>query len=348
MTTYQQQLADKVARFTALLAPFVAPLPEVFACEARGYRLRAEFRIWHDADGVHYVMVEAGQRASAATVVKIAQLPIACAAINALMPRLLAALQADAALHRKLFQCEFLSTLAGDMLVSLIYHRRLDEAWQQKAQALAQELGIAVIGRSRGQKIVLSRDYVEETLTVCGREWHYRQYEGAFTQPNGRMCEQMLAWACTQAGDDGRDLLELYAGNGNFTLPLSRHFRSVLATEISKSGIRALRENVAANGVDNIRLARLSAADLYLMDEPFKGVDARTERIIVDLLKHLKGEGKTVVVVHHDLHTVRSYFDRAVLLNLRLITAGPTDEVFTEENIRRTYRSTETLLEENA
>ena len=261
MTTYQQQLADKVACFTALLASFAAPAPEVFACEARGYRLRAEFRIWHDADGVHYVMVEAGQRASAATVVKVAQLPIACAAINALMPRLLAALQADAALHRKLFQCEFLSTLAGDMLVSLIYHRRLDEAWQQKAQALAQDLGIAVIGRSRGQKIVLSRDYVEETLTVCGREWHYRQYEGAFTQPNGRMCEQMLAWACTQAGDDGRDLLELYAGNGNFTLPLSRHFRSVLATEISKSGIRALRENVAANGVENIRLARLSAEE---------------------------------------------------------------------------------------
>lgn len=261
MTTYQQQLERKVACLAALLAPFAAPEMEVFASDPEGYRLRAEFRIWHDEAGVHYVMVAPGERASAATIAKITHLPIAAPAINALMPRLLVALQADAALHRKLFQCEFLSTLSGDMLVSLIYHRRLDEAWQQKAQALAQELGIAVIGRSRGQKIVLSRDYVQETLTVCGRDWHYRQYEGAFTQPNGKMCEKMLAWACSQAGDDGRDLLELYAGNGNFTLPLSRHFRQVLATEISKSGVRALRENVAMNGIDNIRLARLSAEE---------------------------------------------------------------------------------------
>lgn len=97
-------------------------------------------------------------------------------------------------------------------------------------------------------------------------------------------------------------------------------------------------------------LARALAqeADLYLMDEPFRGVDARTERVIVELLKRLKGEGKTVVVVHHDLQTVRSYFDWTVLLNLRLIAAGPTDEVFTEENVRRAYRSTETLLGEGA
>ena len=97
-------------------------------------------------------------------------------------------------------------------------------------------------------------------------------------------------------------------------------------------------------------LARALAqeADLYLMDEPFRGVDARTEKVIVELLKRLKGEGKTVVVVHHDLQTVRSYFDWTVLLNLRLIAAGPTDEVFTEENVRRAYRSTETLLGECA
>ena len=97
-------------------------------------------------------------------------------------------------------------------------------------------------------------------------------------------------------------------------------------------------------------LARALAqeADLYLMDEPVRGVDARTERVIVELLKRLKREGKTVVVVHHDLQTVRSYFDWTVLLNLRLIAAGPTDEVFTEENVRRAYRSTETLLGECA
>ncbi|MDO5091745.1 MAG: tRNA (uridine(54)-C5)-methyltransferase TrmA [Cardiobacteriaceae bacterium] len=261
MTMYAQQLEEKAARLSALLAPFAAPEMEVFPSPPEGYRLRAEFRLWHDEAGVDYVMVAPGERASPETVRKIRTLPIASAAINALMPRLREALNGDEILRRKIFQCEFLSTLQGDMLVTLVYHRRLDEAWQRRAAALAAELGVALIGRSRGQKIVLEREFVEETLTVAGRDWHYRQYEGAFTQPNGRMCEAMLAWACAQAGDDTRDLLELYAGNGNFTLPLSQHFRKVLATEISKSGIRALRENVAMNGVDNIRLARLSAEE---------------------------------------------------------------------------------------
>lgn len=261
MTTHPPDCGQKAARLQALLAPFAAPPLQVFTSPPEGYRLRAEFRIWHDDDGLHYVMVAPGAKASRDTITRITHLPIAAPAINALMPRLLAALRADDALHHKLFQVEFLSTLQGDMLVTLIYHRRLDNLWQEKAQALAAQLNIALIGRSRGQKIVIHRDYVEETLRVDGREYRYRQYEGAFTQPNGKMCEQMLAWAGAQAAGKGGDLLELYAGNGNFTLPLARHFRKVLATEISKSGIRALRENIAENRMENIKLARLSAEE---------------------------------------------------------------------------------------
>lgn len=86
-------------------------------------------------------------------------------------------------------------------------------------------------------------------------------------------------------------------------------------------------------------LARALAqhADLYFMDEPFAGVDAATERAIVDILRTLRQQGKTVVAVHHDLQTVREYFDEVVLLNLRVIATGPVDTVFTEENLRRTY-----------
>ncbi|WP_312812431.1 metal ABC transporter ATP-binding protein [Sedimentibacter sp.] len=93
-------------------------------------------------------------------------------------------------------------------------------------------------------------------------------------------------------------------------------------------------------------LARALAqeADVYFMDEPFKGVDARTERAIVVLLKELKEQGKTVVVVHHDLQTVPDYFDWVTLINLRVVASGPVEEVFHEENLKKTYLSSGTLM----
>jgi manganese/zinc/iron transport system ATP- binding protein len=86
-------------------------------------------------------------------------------------------------------------------------------------------------------------------------------------------------------------------------------------------------------------LARALAqkADLYLMDEPFVGVDATTERAIVDLLQGLRAEGRTVVCVHHDLDSAAEYFDWAVLLNVRLMASGPFATTFTPENLIRTY-----------
>lgn len=95
-----------------------------------------------------------------------------------------------------------------------------------------------------------------------------------------------------------------------------------------------------------ILLARalVQDADIYLMDEPFQGVDAVTERTIVDLLKELRARGKTVVVVHHDLQTVTDYFDWAALINVRLIASGPVGEAFTEDHLRATYGGRTALL----
>lgn len=83
--------------------------------------------------------------------------------------------------------------------------------------------------------------------------------------------------------------------------------------------------------------ALVQEADVYLMDEPFQGVDATTERAIIALLRQLRDEGKTVLVVHHDLQTVPEYFDEVFLLNVRRIASGPCAEVFSEENLRETY-----------
>jgi len=86
-------------------------------------------------------------------------------------------------------------------------------------------------------------------------------------------------------------------------------------------------------------LARALAqeADLYLMDEPFVGVDATTEKAIVNLLDELKEQGKTIILVHHDLQTLKEYFDWLLLLNVRLVGVGSMDEVMTEENLQETY-----------
>ncbi len=93
--------------------------------------------------------------------------------------------------------------------------------------------------------------------------------------------------------------------------------------------------------------ALVQEAEVYFMDEPFQGVDATTEKAIVELLRELRARGKTVVAVHHDLQTVEEYFDQVTLLNVRRIASGPVDEVFTDENLRRTYGGRAALFGRN-
>src|SRR6185436_14173677 len=99
-----------------------------------------------------------------------------------------------------------------------------------------------------------------------------------------------------------------------------------------------------------IFLARALAQDarIYFMDEPFAGVDATTEQAILTLLQTLRSGGKTVLVVHHELETVRDYFDYLVLLNMRLVAAGPTETTFTKKNLQTTYGGRLTVLDEAA
>ncbi|MDM8350953.1 tRNA (uridine(54)-C5)-methyltransferase TrmA [Pseudomonas sp. sp1636] len=280
-STYAAQLAEKKARLVELLAPFAAPEPEVFESPREHYRLRAEFRLWREDGNRHYAMFAAGDKH---TPIFFEEFPIASARINALMPRLKSAWQLSSALAFKLFQVEFLTTLSGDALITLCYHRPLDAAWQAEAEKLAAELQVSLVGRSRGKRIVIGRDYVEEELQVAGRGFRYRQPEGAFTQPNGEVNQKMLGWAFDVLGEREDDLLELYCGNGNFTLPLATRVRKVLATEISKSSVNAALANLASNNVDNVTLVRLSAEELTeALNEvrPFRrlaGIDLQSYR----------------------------------------------------------------------
>lgn len=256
---YASQLADKVSRFKLAFAPFAIPEPEVFASSPAHYRLRAEFRIWHQGDDSHYAMFDPENPKQP---VLVEDFPVAAESIRALMPRLMARLRGSQTLRGGLFQVDFLATLSGELMVTLVYHRRLGDGWELAARDLASELNVQVIGRSRGQKVVLDRDWLLEEFEVSGRRLRYQQIEGGFTQPNGGVNRRMLGWACARAAGLGGDLLELHCGNGNFTMALAPLFGKVLATEVGKSSVRAARYNIAANETGNVELVRASSAEI--------------------------------------------------------------------------------------
>ena len=261
---YEGQLAAKLARFKEDFAEFSLPEPAVHRSEPLHYRLRAEFRVWHHRDEagneqLDYAMFDPDNPKRP---ILMADYPVASASICALMPRLRAAVLASELLRKRFYAVEFLATLAGDMLVTMIYHKQLDDEWEAAARALASELGIRILGRSRGQKRVLDGDWVQESFELDGRQLRYRQLEGGFTQPNGGVNRQMLGWARQQAQGIGGDLLELYCGNGNFTVALAPLFDKVLATEMAKTSVQAAHVNLADNGIANTAMMRLASEEV--------------------------------------------------------------------------------------
>lgn len=142
----------------------------------------------------------------------------------------------------------------------------------------------------------------------------------------------------------------LYRSIGWFR-PVTKKHRQKAMAALDRVGMAdyAMRQISQLSGGQQQRvfLARALAqeADLYLMDEPFAGVDAATERAIVAVLRELKDAGRTAMVVHHDLQTVREYFDEVVLLNMRMIASGSVENVFTEDNLRATYGGKLALLD---
>ena len=131
---------------------------------------------------------------------------------------------------------------------------------------------------------------------------------------------------------------------------LPRHRKTALAA-LARVGMadyahRQIRR-LSGGQQQRVFLARalVQDADLYLMDEPFTGVDAATERAIVEILRELRALGKTALVVHHDLQTVTEYFDEVILLNMRLVATGSVESVFTTDNLRKTYGGRLMLLE---
>lgn len=284
---YDTQLDEKKVRLNSLFAEFAPPALEVYDSAVSHYRLRAEFRLWHEGERCFYAMFEPGNRSKA---YEVREFNIASPLINDLMKRLLAEIHDSELLRRRLFQVEFLTTLSGDALITLIYHKKLDDAWEAEARALQERTGFPIIGRSRKQKIVLERDYVTEVLTVDGKQYSYRQIEGGFTQPNGEVNQKMLSWARSASEGIGGDLVELYCGNGNFSVALADKYDRVLATEISKTSVNAAQVNIADNQIDNLIIARLSSEEFV---QALRGERTFTRLEDVDLTSY---DFRTVLV----------------------------------------------------
>lgn len=253
---YETQLSWKTANIEEQFAPYFQGEIAIFTSKEEHFRSRSEFKIYHDDGEISYAMSRADKQGA----VKISSCSIVSEPIAKLMGPLLEAIRKEEIGHR-LFGVDFLSTQNGEVVVSFLYHRALDEAWQLSARRIESELGIHIIGRSRKQKVILSQDYVTETLRIRERDYRYVHIENSFTQPNATVNEKMVGWSLDQLEGIGGDLLELYCGAGNFTIPFASKFDRVLATEISKSSIVAAKRNMELNGVANIDFVRLSAEE---------------------------------------------------------------------------------------
>ncbi len=255
---YSELLQAKVDKIQTDFADLSLPAMEVFASSPSNYRLRAEFRVWHEGDDLYYAMFEPGDRRP----VRIDACEMVSARIRDMMFTLIEVLKQNTILRTKLFQIDFLSTLSGELLVSLLYHRPIDEEWEAEVRPLRAQFGIDIVGRSRKKKLLLDRDFVMETLHINGKPYHYQQYENSFTQPNGEVCEKMIEWALEASQVATGDLVEFYCGHGTFTLPMAQQFNRVVACEVSKTSVNAARDNLEKNNISNVDILRMPSEQL--------------------------------------------------------------------------------------
>ena len=259
---YDEQLNYKIQREKNRFSNIVNCDFDIIKSASKNFRNRAEFRIWwekdenNDKDILTYAMNDFNKE-----ILKIDSCEIVNEDIKNLMPKLLTELEKSMILSFRLFAIEFLVSSTSDMLVTLIYHKKLEDEWINLAREIEQKLNIKIIGRSRKQKIVLSSDFINESLNINNQEFKFAYEENGFTQPNTSVNIKMIEWVLNNTKKSNKDLCELYCGGGNFTIPLSKKFNKVLATEISKTSIKSALRNCALNNIENINFIKMSSEE---------------------------------------------------------------------------------------
>lgn len=259
--TYEEQLNYKIQREKERFSNFTNIDFDIIKSNESNFRNRAEFRIWWEKGENNKEILSYAMNDFKKNILKINSCEMVSFHIKELMPKLIDELQNDLELSFKLFAIEFLGSSTKDMLVTLIYHKKLEESWIQKVKEIEKRLNIKIIGRSKKQRLVLTNDYINETLNISNQNFFFAYEENGFTQPNTNVNVQMIEWVLENTQNSSKDLCELYCGGGNFTIPLSTKFRKVLATEISKTSIKSALRNCSLNKIESISFIRMSAED---------------------------------------------------------------------------------------
>ena len=249
---YKKQLQDKENLFNSYFNDVVSK--DIYSSAHHSFRHRCEFGLTKFKNGFNYSMIKDHKR------IEIDEYPICSESIQSLMKILLQELNKEDVLFNKLFQIEFQSSRSDEAMVSLIYHKKLDENWVKKIEVLKENLKCSIIGRSKNQKIIIGQDYVTEQYASLYKKFSLNLYEQCFSQTNPDICDRMINWI-EDNGKKDTDIIELHCGIGTFTIPLSRLFNNVIATENSRPSLIALEINIKLNKCNNIKYARLSGKE---------------------------------------------------------------------------------------
>ena len=294
---YEAQLEMKKNKLKDMFSEFDIPEIEVINGPDEHFRARAEFRVWHEDDKSYYAMRK--RKEEGRGVIPIEECKIVDKAIYEIMNPLLREIEKNENLRFRLYEIDFLSNSKGELIVTLIYHKKVDESIAEDIKKLKEKFPqIDFIVRKKGRKYIFDKNYLIEELEIDGKVYKYKIIENTFSQPNREINKKMISWALRNSKELKGDLVELYCGNGNFTIPLSVNFRKVIATEINKESIEAATFNAEINKRENITFLAMSAAEFsslkeenspllasyelknILIDPPRAGLDDRSRNFV--------------------------------------------------------------------
>ncbi len=230
---------------------------ECFACERQDFRTRVELSFFHKDQELSYAMFDSKTKKK----YPVESLDFADEKIRAFMPLILEELRKNWNLKHRLFGVEFLATKL-DFSATLLYHKDIDLIKEELGK-LSEKLNFNLIARSRSKKLVFGKENLRQILSIEGEDFFYELSNDCFIQPNTFINEKMCEWILKLLkNQEKRSLLELYCGYGNLTLPLSKCFKKVLATELSKINIGFALKNCELNLCSNISFVRICSEDL--------------------------------------------------------------------------------------
>jgi len=250
---YNYQFEYKKNSFKSFFSSHT-PNINYFKSPANGFRTRAEFGVLFSKNILNYTMVRNGKKYT------VTKLVICHKRINSLMALLKECLEEDSYLTKKLFQIEFQVSRNNEAIITMIYHKKPPEEWQDGLMLLSSKLNSSIILRSKRYKDIIGKDFVLETYTSGQIQFDLYLFEQCFSQPNPFICDQMLSWVAMNF-KSSKDILELYCGVGTFTVPLSYLCKRLLATENNRKSLKGLTSNLLLNKIENVITARLSGQE---------------------------------------------------------------------------------------